>query len=82
MTWLRHFFTAHTGAPTASPSSSLTRVNIPGRIVAIAAGGAHSLALTDTGTLYAWGWNEYGQLGTGDQEDRSTPTRLPAFPPH
>ena len=81
MTWLRHFFTAHTGASTASPSSFLARVDLPGRIVAIAAGD-HSLALTDTGTLYAWGWNEFGQLGLGDQETRSTPTRLPAFPPH
>jgi alpha-tubulin suppressor-like RCC1 family protein len=29
----------------------------------IAAGGWHSLAVTDAGDLYAWGWNERGQLG-------------------
>ena len=29
----------------------------------IAAGGWHSLALSDTGDVYAWGWNNQGQLG-------------------
>ena len=81
MTWLRHFFTAQTGAPTASPSSFLALVDLPGRVVAIAAGD-HSLALTADGTLSAWRDNQDGQLGLGDRKNRSTPTRLPAFPPH
>ena len=29
----------------------------------IAAGNAHALAMTDDGTVYTWGWNQYGQLG-------------------
>ena len=38
--------------------------------IAVAAGGAHSLALVDpdddgVGTVYAWGFNESGQLGDG-----------------
>jgi alpha-tubulin suppressor-like RCC1 family protein len=33
-------------------------------VVAIAAGGDHSLALTADGTVWAWGFNGYGQLGT------------------
>lgn len=33
------------------------------RIVQIAAGGWHSCALSETGDLYIWGWNESGQLG-------------------
>jgi alpha-tubulin suppressor-like RCC1 family protein len=32
-------------------------------IVAIAAGYSHSLALTNDGTLWAWGLNENGQVG-------------------
>jgi len=34
-------------------------------IIAIAAGGSHALALKDDGTVYAWGYNEFGQLGDG-----------------
>lgn len=34
-------------------------------ITAIAAGGSHALALKDDGTIYAWGYNEFGQLGDG-----------------
>ncbi len=32
---------------------------------AIAAGGTHSLAITEEGDLWAWGYNERGQLGAG-----------------
>lgn len=36
------------------------------RVIAIAAGSAHSLALCDDGTVVAWGSNQvYGQLGNG-----------------
>lgn len=35
-------------------------------IVAIVAGANHSLALCDDGSLFAWGSNSHGQLGTGD----------------
>ena len=34
-------------------------------IEAIAAGGAHGLALKDDGTVWAWGMNQEGQLGNG-----------------
>ena len=34
-------------------------------MIAAAAGVAHSLALTDEGKVYGWGWNNYGQLGLG-----------------
>ena len=36
-------------------------------IVKIAAGAGHTLALAKDGKVYAWGWNNYGQLGTGDK---------------
>jgi alpha-tubulin suppressor-like RCC1 family protein len=35
-----------------------------GDITAIAAGGVHSLALDSFGNVWAWGWNEFGQLGS------------------
>ena len=39
----------------------------------IAAGGQHTLALTNTGVVYAWGRNNYGQLGDDSNEQRNTP---------
>jgi len=39
----------------------------------IAVGAFHNLALKEDGTLWAWGNNEYGQLGTGDTQPRSYP---------
>ncbi len=41
-------------------------------IIAIAAGGSHALALKDDGTVYAWGYNEFGQLGDGTIISSST----------
>jgi alpha-tubulin suppressor-like RCC1 family protein len=43
--------------PSPNPPIPLTDV------VAIAAGGAHSLAIKRDGSVYAWGWNGNGQLG-------------------
>jgi alpha-tubulin suppressor-like RCC1 family protein len=44
------------------------------RVVQVACGRSHSLALTDSG-VYSWGSNRYGQLGTGPLLARtSTPT--------
>lgn len=46
------------------------------RIVAVAAGGSHSLALGANGWVYAWGDNGSGQLGLGDTVQRNSPTRV------
>ncbi|KAF2299503.1 hypothetical protein GH714_032293 [Hevea brasiliensis] len=43
------------------------------RVKLIAVGAFHNLALQEDGTLWAWGNNEYGQLGTGDTQPRSQP---------
>ncbi|MFH1728549.1 MAG: PKD domain-containing protein [Pseudomonadota bacterium] len=36
----------------------------------------HSCALLENGSVKCWGSNEYGQLGTGDNEDRNIPTQV------
>jgi alpha-tubulin suppressor-like RCC1 family protein len=41
-------------------------------VVAIAAGGGHSLALKNDGTVWAWGNNGYGQLGNNFGNSAST----------
>ncbi|CAG2176954.1 unnamed protein product, partial [Oppiella nova] len=45
------------------------------KVKAIAAGGWHSMALSTTGDVYVWGWNESGQLGY--QRDTITMKALP-----
>ena len=47
---------------------------------AIAAGGDHSLALSSTGQVYAWGANFYGQLGDGGTDPSDLPVAVPAPP--
>jgi alpha-tubulin suppressor-like RCC1 family protein len=43
-------------------------------IYGLAAGGAHACGIFNaSGTVYCWGSNERGQLGTGDNLDRSRP---------
>lgn len=37
---------------------------------------AHVLAVSDSGGLYAWGSNMYGQLGTGSKNNLLIPTRV------
>jgi len=52
------------------------------RIVMIAGGQYHSLALDASGDLYSWGWNAYGELGLGSEDDRVrlAPERVDQFP--
>jgi alpha-tubulin suppressor-like RCC1 family protein len=52
---------------TPVPVSGLTNVT------AMAGGGLHSLALLSDGTVMAWGYNGYGQLGDGTFDTRTAP---------
>ena len=45
----------------------------------VAAGGFHTIAVTEEDELYAWGSGTYGELGTGDQKTESSP-KLVAMP--
>jgi alpha-tubulin suppressor-like RCC1 family protein len=45
-------------------------------IVAIAAGEFHSLAVSSTGVVYAWGANTYGQLGNGTTVNSALPVQV------
>ena len=42
-------------------------------VVQVAAGLAHTVACTDSGDVYSWGWNADGQLGLGDDHSRAEP---------
>ena len=51
------------------------------RLCAIAAGGAHSLALAHTGAIYSWGVNTKGQLGRPLSKEPLPPARVDEPPP-
>ena len=44
------------------------------RVVVLAAGSAHSAAVTAEGTVFVWRLREYGQLGLVDRYNRLIPT--------
>lgn len=46
-----------------------------GKIDWISAGGLHTLALAEDGTVWTWGWNGIGQLGNGSLLDSGTAVR-------
>lgn len=54
---------------------------VPGlsNVIALAAGGAHNLALVANGTVWAWGADWYGQLGNGTNLDQYAPVQVPGL---
>ena len=42
----------------------------------VVSGGYHSCALTETGAVFCWGSNQYGQLGDGTITSRLTPVQV------
>lgn len=50
---------------------------LPSDILDIQAGGWHTMALRSTGEVFVWGWNWYGQLGTGNTNDEYLPVSVP-----
>lgn len=56
-----------------NPTNITSKKQRRSAFVNIACGSYHSLAITETNELYAWGLNNYGQLGLGDHEERLLP---------
>ncbi|WP_027400397.1 RCC1 domain-containing protein [Anaerovorax odorimutans] len=56
----------------------LTPSNVPGLIdiIAIDARERHSLALKKDGTVWAWGYNAYGQVGNNSKLDSKVPVQI------
>ncbi|CAG2100698.1 unnamed protein product [Medioppia subpectinata] len=62
-----------TGNTTSSPIPLKMSFNLNNeKIVDIECGLRHTLALTDAGHVYAWGYNGHGQLGNGNFRNQST----------
>ena len=45
-------------------------------VIAIAGGGYHTTALKSDGTVWAWGSNDYGQLGDGTNTNIGVPIQV------
>lgn len=54
----------------------LSEPAVEGQFITIAGGSYHCLALREDGTVWAWGDNEYGQLGDGTTTQSSTPVQV------
>ena len=49
------------------------------RVVAVSAGGHHTLAITADGSVWSWGYGSFGKLGHGDEQDQLLPKKIEAF---
>jgi alpha-tubulin suppressor-like RCC1 family protein len=63
------------GTPANSTSTPVQVSNLSG-LKGIDAGDRHSLALKTDGTVWAWGSNEFGQLGDGTPTSSDTPINV------
>ncbi|WP_194292997.1 RCC1 domain-containing protein [Streptomyces smaragdinus] len=70
------------GDGTTTDRTTPVGVQLPAGVTVtdFAAGGYHALAVTDDGTVLAWGHNSFGQLGDGTLTERHLPVlaQLPA----
>ena len=63
------------GFVTAVPFSDMAAAE-SSHVVGVAAGDAHSLAVASDGTVWAWGSNEFGQLGDGSNSSSAVPVQV------
>lgn len=45
-------------------------------VTQVACGGMHTVAVTDQGFMYSWGWGKYGQTGHGDRNETKVPKKI------
>jgi len=59
--------------PTIAPTTPISGL---ASVTNVAANQSNSMAVDQTGAVYTWGHNNDGQLGIGNQTDKSTPQKL------
>ena len=47
-----------------------------GNVSFVSLGFSHTAVITDDGSLWTWGFNEFGQLGNGTSENSSIPVKV------
>ncbi|OYT93927.1 MAG: hypothetical protein CFE43_00905 [Burkholderiales bacterium PBB3] len=56
--------------------SNPTPIKVGDGFTAILAGAHHSVGMRADGTVWVWGWNDYGQVGDGSVLSRSSPVLI------
>ncbi|MFV0634749.1 SpaA isopeptide-forming pilin-related protein [Demequina sp.] len=64
------------GATVESPTPAMVEMPSGVTFTQVDAGHFHTVALGDDGNTYAWGYNNYGQLGTGTTPQNTTPVAV------
>jgi alpha-tubulin suppressor-like RCC1 family protein len=65
---------------TSSPQTRAVQVNTLTGVTAVEGGEYHSVARTSDGTAWAWGYNAYGQLGTSNNNQATSPLEVVGLP--
>nr|XP_027081494.1 ultraviolet-B receptor UVR8-like [Coffea arabica] len=65
--------------PTTSNFLDSGSNNMAHKVIAVATGESHTLALTGDGNVYSWGRGTFGRLGSGSESDLLLPTRIRFF---
>eukprot|EP00750_Incisomonas_marina_P006035 INCI14288.2.p1 GENE.INCI14288.2~~INCI14288.2.p1 ORF type:complete len:1225 (-),score=192.32 INCI14288.2:22-3555(-) len=48
-------------------------------LASVCCGSSHSIAVSETGQVFAWGWGDLGELGLGDGQQQQEPTPVNQF---
>ncbi len=68
------------GTTTASSNTPMAVAGLASGVIAIAAGGEQTCALTSAGAMSCWGYNGDGELGNGTTNRASLPVAVSALP--
>ena len=59
-----------------SKQSNIVKLTLSTKIKMLEVGMMHSLAIDEEGNLWAWGYNNYGNLGDGTTENKKSPIKI------
>jgi alpha-tubulin suppressor-like RCC1 family protein len=80
LTWGQNQFGQLGNGTTIDSAVPVQVLGLPGAVTAIAGGVEHSLALISDGTVWAWGGNDFGELGNGTIVNSSLPVKVVGLP--
>ncbi len=64
------------GSPGARENPTVVDAGSGLHWVSVSTGDYHTVAIKNDGTLWAWGWNNHGQLGNDSTTDENSPIKI------